>query len=66
MVGEPMLWFFFDDLEADLEYATFRFEEKFARKPTILWTRDGQSAPEQFGLVAKKDKQLGVREMYLE
>lgn len=61
-----MHWFSFEKLEYDLDYCVAKFEQKFGRKPTILWTRDGQPAPEGFGLVAKKDARILPGELYLE
>lgn len=59
-------WFSFNDLVYDLDYCVAKFEEKHGRKPTILWTRDGQRAPDKYGLAAKKDPRALPGELYLE
>jgi hypothetical protein len=59
-------WFSFNDLAYDLDYCVAKFEQKFGRRATILWTRDGLAAPEGFGLVAKKDRRILPGELYLE
>lgn len=61
-----MQWFSFNDLAYDLDYCVERFEQKYGRKATILWTRDGLRVPEGFGLAAKKDSRILPGELYLE
>jgi hypothetical protein len=67
MVGKPMLWFSFDDLESELPWAIDRFEEKFERAPTTIWLRDKslETFLGGFGLIAKEDTKLGRKEFYL-
>lgn len=60
-------WFALEhDLSYDLPYQIERFREKFGKEPAVLWTKDGQAAPEEFALAAKVDGKLGTKEMYLE
>lgn len=59
-------WFRSDKVAYDIPYQIERFQQKFGRSPTILLSRDGQPAPEGFGLAAKKDMRILPGELYLE
>jgi len=66
MPSNPMHWAYFDGNKLDsVVQAIERYEEKFKRRPTIIWTNDGWE-PEGLRLAAKQDDGVLPNEFTLE